>query len=450
MKFDGYRVLAFKDGPEVRLITRNGLDWTRACRPWRARSPRCRADGCCWMASWWRCATAGLSFSRPAGGAVAGKRTGRSSFYAFDLLHLDGCDLRPRPLSERGGAGSGLGGRTGGPLRFSDHLPATRRGCGARPARWGWRASSANGGCRLSPGTRAADWLKVKCQDREEFVVLGWTPPAGSRHRAGRLQLGFHDRRGTLHYVGGVRHRVQRGRAAPADRGLEPLPRRRPPACWVRATPRQGDPGCGRSWWPRSQLAGWSGGGRCATRAISACARTSRRPRWCARCRDPDAARRARPPRQGRGAAQAPTRSSSRGQAEARRRGGRRPRSATRTACSGPAEGKLPPSPSRPGPILGAVGATPRRASRPAAGAGALPGRRRRPAVLPEARDAGHAGRSARGRGRRRALSSASTSRRAGRRGADGRDRAAQLGVQRSRPGARRTGWCSTSIPATA
>ena len=51
---------------------------------------------------------------------------------------------------------------------------------------------------------RGHGWVKVKCQNREEFVVLGWTPPRGSRAGFGALHLGYYDREGRLHYAGGV------------------------------------------------------------------------------------------------------------------------------------------------------------------------------------------------------------------------------------------------------
>ena len=47
-------------------------------------------------------------------------------------------------------------------------------------------------------------WLKVKCLGREEFIVLGWTPPRGSRTGLGALHLGYYDPRHRLHYAGGV------------------------------------------------------------------------------------------------------------------------------------------------------------------------------------------------------------------------------------------------------
>jgi bifunctional non-homologous end joining protein LigD len=51
---------------------------------------------------------------------------------------------------------------------------------------------------------RSGAWVKVKCLDREEFVVIGWTPPAGSRSGIGALHVGYYDPPGKLHYAGGV------------------------------------------------------------------------------------------------------------------------------------------------------------------------------------------------------------------------------------------------------
>ena len=53
------------------------------------------------------------------------------------------------------------------------------------------------------PG-RSGDWLKLKCLGREEFIVIGYSPPSGSRVGIGGLQLGYRDAEGNLHYAGGV------------------------------------------------------------------------------------------------------------------------------------------------------------------------------------------------------------------------------------------------------
>jgi bifunctional non-homologous end joining protein LigD len=53
------------------------------------------------------------------------------------------------------------------------------------------------------PG-RSWVWVTVKCQGRQEFVVLGWTPPGGSRSGCGVLHVGHYDRAGHRHYADGV------------------------------------------------------------------------------------------------------------------------------------------------------------------------------------------------------------------------------------------------------
>jgi ATP-dependent DNA ligase len=53
---------------------------------------------------------------------------------------------------------------------------------------------------RCEPGRRT--WLKVKCLNREEFIVVGWSDPEGSRHRLGSLLLGYHNPDGKLVYAG--------------------------------------------------------------------------------------------------------------------------------------------------------------------------------------------------------------------------------------------------------
>jgi bifunctional non-homologous end joining protein LigD len=72
-------------------------------------------------------------------------------------------------------------------------------------------------------------WLKVKCLGRDELIVLGWTPPGGSRTGIGALHVGYFDPEGRLHYAGGVgtgfserelatlRNRLTNLKAAPPD-----------------------------------------------------------------------------------------------------------------------------------------------------------------------------------------------------------------------------------------
>lgn len=204
VKFDGYRLLVWKDGSEVRLITRNGQDWTAklpdVARAVAKLSPRAllldgelvalRPDGL-------------SSFAALQAALANGGDRGSLFLYLFDLLHLDGWDLRPCRLADRKAALRPLS-DWGGVLRFSDHL----EGEAARVRRQACAMGLEGIICKQADapyrGARSRDWLKVKCQGREEFAILGWTPPEGSRHGLGSLHLGFHDARGRMQYAGGV------------------------------------------------------------------------------------------------------------------------------------------------------------------------------------------------------------------------------------------------------
>jgi bifunctional non-homologous end joining protein LigD len=98
-------------------------------------------------------------------------------YFAFDLLHLDGEDLLLKPLLERKTQLTEIMRRAPGSLQYSDHVgqgPAfLRQACklGAE----GIMSKLADAPYR--PGDRGGAWLKTKCLNREEFIVVGWTDP---------------------------------------------------------------------------------------------------------------------------------------------------------------------------------------------------------------------------------------------------------------------------------
>jgi ATP-dependent DNA ligase len=112
-------------------------------------------------------------------------------FFIFDLLHLDGDDVAARPLIARKERLAAFLANTGPPLQYSDHQ------VGQGPAFFD-RAramklegiASKRAEAAYAPGNRGL-WLKVKCLHREEFVVIGWTDPEGSRPWLGALPLGY-------------------------------------------------------------------------------------------------------------------------------------------------------------------------------------------------------------------------------------------------------------------
>src|SRR5262249_6920115 len=124
-------------------------------------------------------------------------------YFAFDLLHLDGEDLRLRPLEARKERLRALLHESPGPIRYSDHVA----GDGARflaaacADRLEGIVSKRRGAPYVSGRTR--DWLKVKCLLEQELVIGGYTPPERSRVGLGALLLGFYEG-GALRFAGKV------------------------------------------------------------------------------------------------------------------------------------------------------------------------------------------------------------------------------------------------------
>jgi bifunctional non-homologous end joining protein LigD len=200
MKFDGYRILARLERGQVRLLSRNAKDWTARLPPIAdavAGLPATTAlldgeavilqpDG----------TTSFQSLQNLLGGASGG---GALAYMVFDLLHLDGRDLTRLPLEARKAALRALldGRKTGANgadvIRYSDHVA----GGGAEFFREACRlhlegALSKRRDAPYRPG-RGRDWLKVKCGLRQEVVIGGFTPPAGSRTGLGALLVGVRD-----------------------------------------------------------------------------------------------------------------------------------------------------------------------------------------------------------------------------------------------------------------
>ena len=203
LKLDGYRLLVWIDQGRVRLLTRNGHDWTQ-------RMPQLTA----------RFLTLGVSSAlldgelvalRPDGtphfhdlqAALSAGKDGRLFYYAFDLIHLNGWDLRSCTLRDRKGLLEAIHG-WGEHLRYAAHIDGNAMGLYQEASRLKLEGIICKRADAPYRAGRSASWLKVKCLGREEFVVLGWTPPGGSRRGIGGLALGFYDPKGNLHFAGVV------------------------------------------------------------------------------------------------------------------------------------------------------------------------------------------------------------------------------------------------------
>jgi bifunctional non-homologous end joining protein LigD len=177
-KFDGIRLIAFKQGAEVQLFSRNRLpQQIPSVAEAIEKLPVCDAilDG---EVTW---------------------GSEKVAYYVFDVMWLDGRDVRSLPLDERRELLSGLPLRA--PLRrvaeMNDAEPWER----ARAE--GWEGVIAKRRDSKYEHRRSPHWLKMKCEARKDFVVGGFTDPQGSRVGLGALLVGHYDG-GELVFAGKV------------------------------------------------------------------------------------------------------------------------------------------------------------------------------------------------------------------------------------------------------
>ncbi|MBG9389673.1 DNA ligase D [Caenimonas aquaedulcis] len=205
IKFDGYRMLARAEGGKVQLVTRNGNDWTHKL-PQLQKSLQAMElpDG------WYDGEIIMPGERVPADfqalqGAFDSARTANIVYYLFDIPYCAGYDLREVPLEERRAVLQRVVERKPQPqVRFSAVFDAPPGDVIASACRLGLEGVVAKRRDSAYVTRRSSDWIKLKCGQRQEFVIGGYTDPKGSRTGIGSLLLGVYDDKGALHYAGNV------------------------------------------------------------------------------------------------------------------------------------------------------------------------------------------------------------------------------------------------------
>ena len=167
-KFDGIRLIAYRRGADVRLLSRNRLP--QQCPPVAG-------------------AIAALDLHDVIlDGEITWSKAG-ARYHVFDILWLNGRDLTPLPLDERRAALDSL------PL----HAPLERVPQLSDPRPWeracaeGWEGVIAKRRDSVYEHRRSPHWLKMKCEASQELVVGGFTDPQGTRAGLGALLVGYYD-----------------------------------------------------------------------------------------------------------------------------------------------------------------------------------------------------------------------------------------------------------------
>lgn len=230
IKYDGYRALAEIDGGAVHLYTRRGNDWTDRFRPIATAAESLPTEEALLDGEVVVLLPDGTTSFQALQNVLAEERQGELVYFAFDLLYLDGWDLRGAPLVERKRALEGLlaGLPADSPIRYGQHVAGRgedffRQACGF--ALEGIVAKRADLPYRSG---RSKDWLKVKCVKRQEFVVVGYTDPEGSRTGFGALLLAVHDDQGELTFAGKVGTGFDQAMLVDLHRKLQAIERKTP------------------------------------------------------------------------------------------------------------------------------------------------------------------------------------------------------------------------------
>jgi DNA ligase D-like protein (predicted ligase) len=228
IKLDGYRMAARIEDGRVKLLTRSGLDWTAKYPATAVAFVKLKVrtvyiDG-------------ELCGVRPDGVTSfelmqqASDGGGNSLVYfAFDVLELDGEDIARLPLLERKKRLAALLEKPPTGIAYSEHEGGDGETFRRAACKHGLEGIVSK---RLDrpylPGDRGA-WVKTKCLNRAEFVVVGWSDPEGSRPHVGALLLGYFEPDGRLVYAGRVGTGMSQKMLATLHKRLQPLAIRKMP-----------------------------------------------------------------------------------------------------------------------------------------------------------------------------------------------------------------------------
>lgn len=196
-KYDGVRIVAYKEDQKVSLISRNGIDRTQrypaiAATIAKFRSSTLALDG----------EIVVFDSKKVSHFQLLQQGRGRPQYVVFDCLYHNGRDLRAEPLSARREALERAL-KPASPVILAERLASD--GFNAFHQATERKLEGVIGKnlrSRYIEG-RSAEWLKVKVHQEDEFVIGGFTAPAGSRHYFGALLLGVYSG-SQLRYVGKV------------------------------------------------------------------------------------------------------------------------------------------------------------------------------------------------------------------------------------------------------
>jgi bifunctional non-homologous end joining protein LigD len=241
IKYDGYRLLARIEDGKARLVTRGGLDWTAKFPDLARRLEELPIKAALIDGELVHLKPDGTTSFAGLQDAISSGRTDSLNFFAFDLLYQGGWDLSGAALEDRKAAlAEVIPPNAQGMLRYSDHQidrgpTFLRQACS-----FGLEGIISKRRAEPYRPGRGSSWLKVKCRNREEFVVVGFTDPERSRQGFGAFLLGYYDPHGALRYAGRVGTGFNTAQLVDLRKRLDALARSEPPVALPKGVSRKG------------------------------------------------------------------------------------------------------------------------------------------------------------------------------------------------------------------
>ncbi|KYG67017.1 hypothetical protein AZI86_08340 [Bdellovibrio bacteriovorus] len=203
-KFDGYRTQARVQGEDISLYSRSGLNWTNKYPRIAKALENLAADNAVLDGEIVWVEETGRTDFQKLQNALKTSDTSRIVYYIFDLLFVDGEDLRDKPLWERKEKLKTLLGETKSSLlRMSDHIEGHGQELLDAACEHHLEGIISKNIDSTYVSARTSDWVKVKCHKQQEFVIGGFSAGEGSRGALGSLLLGVYEGK-KLRYAGKV------------------------------------------------------------------------------------------------------------------------------------------------------------------------------------------------------------------------------------------------------
>src|SRR5437588_3119319 len=203
-KFDGIRTNAIKDGKKVSLISRNGNKLDRRFPEIAEAVNDLTVNECVLDGEVVALDEEGRSSFQLLQAIEMEGRKAPLRFYVFDLLQLNGKSLLELPVEQRKQVLAKVCESVADPIRYSGEISGDVKSVLAEVKRRGLEGLiGKQRNSVYEPGRRSGTWIKLKCINEQEFVIGGYTPPAGSRKYFGAILVGYYEI-GKLRFAGKV------------------------------------------------------------------------------------------------------------------------------------------------------------------------------------------------------------------------------------------------------